>query len=202
MDPVTKEKAREVISQIETFKREHGIKGFAYASDEMYQCAELELPSYEDCGDFEQIENGVGLYRKFEYEFIDAIDDLPVQDELIEFYSVSGVSIAPLMQKLFDRLLPFNISISVHPIVNDFFGRSITVSGLTTARDIAAQLDCKGKPLLVPHTMLRENDVVFLDGMNTSDLSSKLGVPVFKVTADDGYDFIGDITEIIESMKG
>ena len=50
--------------------------------------------------------------------------------------------------------------------------------------------------------MLRENDVVFLDGMNTSDLSSKLGVPVFKVTADDGYDFIGDITEIIESMKG
>lgn len=202
LDPVTKEKAREVISQIETFKRERGIKDFAYASDEMYQCAELELPSYEDCGDFEQIENGVGLYRKFEHEFIDAIDDLPVQDELIEFNSVSGVSIAPLMQKLFDRLLPFNISISVHPIVNDFFGRSITVSGLTTARDIAAQLDCKGKPLLVPHTMLRENDVVFLDGMNTSDLSSKLGVPVFKVTADDGYDFIGDITEIIESMKG
>lgn len=202
LDPVTKEKAREVISQIETFKREHGIKGFAYASDEMYQCAELELPSYEDCGDFEQIENGVGLYRKFEHEFIDAIDDLPVQDELIEFNSVSGVSIAPLMQKLFDMLLPFNISISVHPIVNDFFGRSITVSGLTTARDIAAQLDCKGKPLLVPHTMLRENDVVFLDGMNISDLSSKLGVPVFKVTADDGYDFIGDITEIIESMKG
>ena len=202
LDPVTKEKAREVISQIETFKRERGIKGFAYASDEMYQCAELELPSYEDCGDFEQIENGVGLYRKFEHEFIDAIDDLPVQDELIEFNSVSGVSIAPLMQKLFDRLLPFNISISVHPIVNDFFGRSITVSGLTTARDIAAQLDCKGKPLLVPHTMLRENDVVFLDGMNISDLSSKLGVPVFKVTADDGYDFIGDITEIIESMKG
>ena len=38
--------------------------------------------------------------------------------------------------------------------------------------------------------------------MNISDLSSKLGVPVFKVTADDGYDFIGDITEIIESMKG
>ena len=202
LEPVTKEKAREVISQIETFKREHGIKGFAYASDEMYQCAELELPSYEDCGDFEQIENGVGLYRKFEHEFIDAIDDLPVQDELIEFNSVSGVSIAPLMQKLFDRLLPFNISISVHPIVNDFFGRSITVSGLTTARDIAAQLDCKGKPLLVPHTMLRENDVVFLDGMNISDLSSKLGVPVFKITADDGYDFIGDITEIIESMKG
>ena len=202
LDPVTKEKAREVISQIETFKRERGIKGFAYASDEMYQCAELELPSYEDCGDFEQIENGVGLYRKFEHEFIDAIDDLPVQDELIEFNSVSGVSIAPLMQKLFDRLLPFNISISVHPIVNDFFGRSITVSGLTTARDIAAQLDCKGKPLLVPHTMLRENDVVFLDGMNISDLSSKLGVPVFKVTADDGYDFIGNITEIIESMKG
>ena len=58
----------------------------------------------------------------------------------IEFNSVSVVSIAPLMQKLFDRLLPFNISISVHPIVNDFFGRSITVSGLTTARDIAAQV--------------------------------------------------------------
>ena len=82
------------------------------------------------------------------------------------------------------------------------FAPNLSIRFANIARDIAAQLDCKGKPLLVPHTMLCENDVVFLDGMNTSDLSSKLGVPVFKVTADDGYDFIGDITEIIESMKG
>ncbi len=202
--PVTAEIARTIITQIEAFKRRHSLSGFAYASDEMYLRAEMELPSYEECGDFEQIENGVGLYRKFEYEFNSALSDLCVQDRKYEFDSVSGVSIAPLMQKLFDKLLPFNIKINVHPIINDFFGRSITVSGLTTARDIIAQLSSTpgSSALLLPHTMLRENDIVFLDGMTTEALSNEINLPVFKLSADDGFDFIDDLTNIITNLKG
>lgn len=202
--PVTAEIARATIAQIESFKRRHSISGFAYASDEMYLRAEMELPSYEECGDFEQIENGVGLYRKFEHEFNSALDDLCVQDRKYEFDSISGVSITPLMQKLFDKLLPFNIKINVHPIVNDFFGRSITVSGLITARDIIAQLRTSpdASALLLPHTMLRENDIVFLDGMTTETLSNEINLPVFKLSADDGFDFIDDLVNIINILKG
>lgn len=108
------------------------------------------------------------------------------------------------MQKLFDKLLPFNIKINVHPIINDFFGRSITVSGLTTARDIIAQLRSTpgSSALLLPHTMLRENDIVFLDGMTTEALSNELNLPVFKLAADDGFDFIDDLINIIINLKG
>lgn len=202
--PVTTEIAQATIAQIDSFKRRHSLSGFAYASDEMYLRAKMELPTYEECGDFEQIENGVGLYRKFEYEFNSALNDLCIQDRKYEFDSVSGVSIAPLMQKLFDKLLPFNIKINVHPIINDFFGRSITVSGLTTARDIIAQLRSTpgSSALLLPHTMLRENDVVFLDGMTTEALSNEINLPVFKLSADDGFDFIDDLINIIINLKG
>lgn len=203
LDPVTKEIACDVIRTIDEFRSRHNIKGFAYASDEMYLRAEAELPSFDECGDFEQIENGVGLYRQFEHDFIAALEDFIMPEHMIEFDSVCGVSIAPLMQSLFDKLLPFNIKINVHPVYNDFFGRSITVSGLTTARDILAQYSgkLKAKALILPHTMLRENDVVFLDGMTTDELSKELGVPVYKVSADDGYDFIDNIQSLIGDMQ-
>lgn len=201
--PVTAEIADSVINQINAFKQRHGIMDFVYASDEMYLCAGAELPSYEECGEFEQIENGVGLFRKFEQGFMEALNELEPRKKSVKLDSVSGVSIAPLMQKLFDRLLPYNIEITVHAVRNDFFGHSVTVSGLTTARDIIAQYAGKlnGEALILPHTMLRENDVVFLDGMTMGQLSKELKLPVFKVSADDGYDFIYDIAEVAERNK-
>jgi len=173
---------------------------FVYASDEMYLAAGQELPTFEECGDFEQIENGVGLFRRFEHDFMNALEDLPTAPRMREFDSVSGVSIAPHMSRLFKKLLPYNIKINVHPVVNDFFGNTVTVTGLVTAGDIIKQCkDClNGEALLIPHTMLRENDVVFLDGMCTDELAAALQKPIWRVSADDGYDFIDDIINLIE----
>lgn len=203
LTPITKERASECIAQIDDFKKRHGISDFCYASDEMYLTAGMELPPYEAYGDFEQIENGVGLYRLFEHDFLLMLDTVEKQPEPVEFDSMSGVSIAPLMQSLFDKLLPFNIKISVHPVVNDFFGHSVTVTGLTTARDILAQWSgkLKGRALLLPHTMLRENDTVFLDGLRIADVSESLSMPVYKVSAGDGADFIDELNEILASLR-
>ena len=200
LTPITPQRARDCIAQIDAFKKRHGITDFCYASDEMYLTAGLPLPPYEAYGDFEQIENGVGLYRLFEHDFLLMLDTVEKQAEPVEFDSMSGVSIAPLMQALFDKLLPFNIKISVHPVVNDFFGHSVTVTGLTTARDILAQWGggkLKGRALLLPHTMLRENDTVFLDGLRIADVSEALNMPVYKVSAGDGADFIDELNEIL-----
>ncbi|MBQ5487808.1 MAG: DUF512 domain-containing protein [Clostridia bacterium] len=198
LDPVTEEIAQTCVRQIETFRERHGEGGFCYASDEMYLAGGLPLPEYEEYGDFEQIENGVGLYRLFEHDFLLMLDTVEKRGELLELDSVSGVSIAPLMQALFDKLLPYNYRITVHPVINDFFGESVTVSGLVTARDILAQWGGKmsGKALLVPQTMLRENDTVFLDGQTMGDVSEALGIPVYKVSAGDGADFIDELSEI------
>lgn len=203
LTPMNEARAKAAVEQIEGFRSRHGITDFCYASDEMYLAAKLPLPEYEEYGDFEQIENGVGMFRLFEYDFLLMLDTLEKRDELIELDSVSGVSIAPLMQALFDKLLPYNIRITVHPVLNDFFGHTITVTGLITARDILAQLEGKlhGKALLLPYTMLRENDTVFLDGLRIEDVSERLSMPVYKVSASDGADFIDDLEAIVSELK-
>lgn len=200
IQPTTAESASAAIKLIDEFKKNHGLSDFVYASDEMYLAAGQELPTFEECGDFEQIENGVGLFRRFEHDFMNALEDLPTAPRMREFDSVSGVSIAPHMSRLFKKLLPYNIKINVHPVVNDFFGNTVTVTGLVTAGDIIKQCkDClNGEALLIPHTMLRENDVVFLDGMCTDELAAALQKPIWRVSADDGYDFIDDIINLIE----
>ena len=72
--PVDKEKARQTITLANDINKKYGI--FAYPSDEFYIKAELPLPNYEDYGDFEQIENGVGLVRMFEYEVDCALNEV------------------------------------------------------------------------------------------------------------------------------
>ena len=70
-------------------------------------------------------------------------------------------------------------STTVYPIRNDFFGHKITVSGLITGKDLIAQL--RGKPLgqrlLLPSSMLRYHQNVFLDDVTVEQVEQALGVP-------------------------
>ena len=72
------------------------------------------------------------------------------------------------------------LKVSVHKIINHFFGESITVAGLLTGKDIAEQLggtlSCDA--LLLPATTLRAEGDLFLCGMTPAELSQKLGVPI------------------------
>ena len=88
------------------------------------------------------------------------------------------------------------INVGVYAIRNDFFGESITVSGLITAGDIIAQLKGKnlGKRLLIPQNMLRSQEDVFLDDITVSQLSDILGVPI-RIVAQDGADLLHAIVE-------
>lgn len=200
---VSRQAAMEVIQLIESFKAEHNTDGFVYASDEFYLCAGAPLPKYDSYGDFEQIENGVGLFRLFEHGFIETMCELQRLDLPIELDSFCGISIAPLMQQLFSRLEKYGIRICVHPVINNFFGNTVTVSGLVTASDIIRQYKDRlvGKAAIIPQTMLREGDAVFLDGMRLEQLCEELNRPVFPVSASDGMDFIYDIIDVCERIK-
>ena len=49
--------------------------------------------------------------------------------------------------------------------------------------------------------MLRENDTVCLDGLRLEDVSERLYLPVHKVSASDGADFIDDLEAIVSELK-
>ncbi|MBQ4274069.1 MAG: DUF512 domain-containing protein, partial [Clostridia bacterium] len=72
------------------------------------------------------------------------------------------------------------LTVKVYPIVNNFFGPSVTVAGLLTGGDVVEQLKDRelGDELLFPAVMLRADGDVFLDDMTPAELSERLGVPV------------------------
>jgi putative radical SAM enzyme (TIGR03279 family) len=146
----------------------------AYASDELYLLAERELPPYEHYGFFPQYENGVGMLRLLEHEYVGARIARPKSTRTRKKSIATGVSAAPFIKQLVGE------NAQVYAIKNDFFGHSVTVAGLVTGQDLIAQLRGKdlGEELLIPETMLRADEDVFLDDITVGDVQNALGVKI------------------------
>ena len=196
----SKEEAGAVIDMIDSVaqkrKEEHGSRLF-FAADEFYLKAGREIPSAEYYEDYPQIENGVGMIRSFADEANMGTEDVL---ELVSGYEkercvsvVTGVASYPLICSVAEKVeqLCPGLKVKVHKIINNFFGESITVSGLLTGKDIAEQL-CGidlGDELLIPQNALRSGEEVFLCGMTVEELSARLGT-VVTPSGSDGYEFV------------
>lgn len=181
--------AGNVIDFIEKFNSEHG-GNFVFASDEFYIQANRKLPDYEYYGDFEQIENGVGLVREFEREIDYTLASI-IKPKRTKFSvtMITGVSFGWFLNaKRKEIMTKFpNCDMQVTEVVNEFFGKTITVSGLITAGDIIKQ--CKGKThknVIIPDNMLREFSDTFLDGITVRELEKALGVKIYISTGGAG----------------
>ena len=176
-----------------------------YCSDEFYIRAGLPLPPEEFYEDYSQIENGVGMLTSMKTEFDMELDYL---DELLPQFCaprtvtvITGMAaykhIASLASELTKRV--DGLTINVYPIVNNFFGESVTVAGLITGGDVVEQLRGKalGDELLFPSVMLRADGDVFLDDMTPDELSARLGVPV-RAGESDGAKFLSALLGICE----
>src|SRR5699024_2078136 len=93
-----------------------------------------------------------------------------------------------------------NIKIDVYKVINNFFGNTITVSGLLTGADIIDQLKDKITTdyLIMSSNMFRKGyelapaDMVMLDDLNINDIEEALNVKVVvcDYTGDDLIDVI------------
>ena len=183
--PYDAETSAAVIDIMEEFGdeclRRHG-KRIIYPSDEWYLKAGRPIPDGSFYGDYDQLENGVGMMRLFEEEFL---AELAKPHRLFgskQMDVVTGTMASPLITRMMDELhrqYPM-IEVNVHTIQNKFFGGNVGVAGLVTATDIIAQ--CEGKlksgTLGVPAVMLREEKDTFLDDMTIAQLGERLGVKV------------------------
>lgn len=189
LEAFSPEECAAVIEQVNAFGEEclqkFGTRIF-YCSDEFYVRAGLPLPPEEYYEDYSQIENGVGMLTSMKSEFDFELDYL---DELLDgFRAPRTVSVATgmaahehissLAKELMARV--DGLTVKVYPIVNNFFGPSVTVAGLLTGTDVVEQLKDRelGDELLFPAVMLRADGDVFLDDMTPAELSERLGVPV------------------------
>ena len=188
LTPFDKEKSIALINQVsawqEKFKEEKGSVS-VYLADEFYIMAEMDFPEYEHYEDFPQLENGVGMARL-------TIDDFECGIDECEETISKKVTIATgkISEKLMKELVlgVDGIDAQVVAIENDFFGHSITVSGLITGGDIINQLKGKdlGEYLFIPVNMLRADTDTFLDDITIPDIEKELNVKV--VVINDGRD--------------
>lgn len=198
LKPVDEQNARDTIALVEGLHKEYG--GFCWCSDEYYVKAKLPTPSSAYYGAFDQIENGVGLLADFDDNFeynMSEIDDCNLSKR-VEF--ITGVSFAPYLEKYAKRLEnKLGIKCKVNAIINNFFGKSVTVAGLVTAGDIIAQLGNNNPPdaYVIPDNMLREFTDTFLDNKTVEEVASALKAPII-VTAHNGSDMVKKIKEFFE----
>ena len=202
--PVDRDCAREIIAIAEEFGQENlrrfGTRRF-FCADELFLRAELPLPEEEYYEGYRQLENGVGMLRSLEQEFLSAMK-LEEPDAVSRPFTIAtGVAAAPFMRELMGKAKAYfpRLDAEVIAVENDFFGHTIDVTGLLTGQDIAAQLQGRvaGRRVLLTVHMLRHGETVFLDDYTVERLSHELGSPVRIVDADGG-----DLLDAILETEG
>lgn len=175
---VTKEEAAFILDKGKSwqvkYKKRTG-KNLVYFSDEFYVLAEKEFPDISEYDEFPQLENGIGMASLF----LDEIDELiPSLPEVLsrEVHLVTGVSAAAFFRKCVTKLSSLKgLTIHIHEVVNHYFGSTVTVAGLLTAQDIAAQVgDLQGEDFFIPKIMLKADEDIFLDGYDISWLEQQI----------------------------
>ncbi|MFA5675919.1 MAG: DUF512 domain-containing protein [Christensenellales bacterium] len=196
LQPVTPEMAVDTIKEVEKWQKEClNRKGtrFVFAADEYYIRAGAAFPDANSYEGYAQIENGVGLARKFISEAHEAFSACRGKGAHVS--AAAGQDAYSLILELARRAdISCGARVEVYPVANGTFGGGVGVSGLLGGRDILRDLRGKelGDKLLISKSALR-GDNLFIDDMTLAGLSEMLGVPVIPVA--DGYEFAANICE-------
>ena len=187
--PVSQEKAREVIEQVQTlqkqFCQEFG-SNVVWLADEWFLIARVDLPPQSHYEDYPQIGNGVGSIRQFIRDFQKTAKKLlPAQiTPSRRLVWVVGNAVEQAFQPLVKQLNKVQgLTVELVALNSDYWGQEITVTGLLTGQDILKGLQGKnlGDGVLLPSLMLKHGEAVFLDDITLETVINQLGVPIYPV---------------------
>lgn len=195
--PYNKETAGQTIDIIEKMGDEcvkkHGRRIF-FPGDEFYLLAEREIPSPEFYEDFSALEDGIGMIAYLTDDVGWKLEELDADESLCHKVTIAcGEGVFPYMKRIMSIInekFP-NITINTRAIKNNFFGGGVNVSGLVTGGDLIDQLrgDDLGDRLIIPSSMLRFENDLFLDDVSTDDVERELGVTLVPVN-NNGNDLV------------
>jgi putative radical SAM enzyme (TIGR03279 family) len=156
---------------------------FVWASDEWYVGAAREPLPFDAYEGFPQLDNGVGPVRHFLGEIEDDLGAHDLPRDLGGIRIATGAlgvrvferHVFPLLRAHGVRELP-----GIVPVRNDFFGASVTCSGLLVGADIVSSVRAGGgapRTTFIPPNCLNYEGVT-IDAMRVEDLARELGAPV------------------------
>ncbi len=179
---VDKAYSEKLLDLVDSLNKEFGVN-FVLPADEYFVKAERPLKGKEFYGSFEQIENGIGLTTKFQAEALEALEEQGTVRLRAPKTSVlvGGVSAAKVNEELYRKIENSVEGLTVYslPVVNEFFGSTVTCTGLLTGKDMLLAL----KKFFLEHTAdevilagntMREFEDVFLCGMTLQEIESEV----------------------------
>jgi putative radical SAM enzyme (TIGR03279 family) len=180
----------------ELLRKEMG-SSFVYLSDEFYIRTDTPIPDNDYYEGFYQLENGVGLTRDFITRFEEELPYLKnPAGRPLNFSLATGTLGAEVLKKYFMGTLNRipGTYFKLHPVINKFYGPSITVSGLLVGEDIYETLkdEKTGDYIILPPGCLND-DGLFLDDWPLPQLEEKLGKRLIV--------FPGSFTELFELVE-
>ena len=203
---VDKEYSEKMLDLVDELNKEFGVD-FLLPADEYFIKAGRPFKKKEFYGDFEQIENGIGMTTKFLDEAKTALASLEEGGRYAlskpkRSVVISGVSAKGVLQTVVDRCNAAvdGLRAEVLSVPNDFFGNTVTCTGLLTGVDILHALETLrertgdfDEVLLAGNTM-KEFEDVFLCGMSLDELKKKLGFKNIKINREGGYGLVEILT--------
>ncbi len=196
---VDKKYSEKLLDTVDKLNAEFGVN-FLLPADEYFVKANRPFKPTSFYGEFEQIENGIGMTAKFLSEAERALGELQEfalktpKKSLI----ISGVSATEINRSLVEKCNAKigGLQAEVLPVVNGFFGETVTCTGLLTGTDIYEALRAyraQGKELdevVLPSNTLKEFEDVFLCGMTLDELKEKLKFTNIKINREGGYGLV------------
>lgn len=170
--------AKAEIEQISQFQQKALKKigsPFVRLADEFYVMAGVEVPSTDFYGDFEQIEDGIGMIRFFRDSITKNLKKLNKKAKG-SFTLITGVSAHDEIEWAANAITEKNdkITINIQRIVNDFFGPTITAGGLLTGQDIMKQVQADNvfDYIIMPKNMFKSGESIMLDDITIAELEN------------------------------
>lgn len=204
---VDKEYSEKLLDLVDKLNAEFGVN-FLLPADEYFVKAERKMKDAAFYGNFEQIENGIGLTTKFLSEAETALGALVENYRLPKAKKtllVSGVSAAKttksLVQKCNEKIA--GLQAEILPVVNTFFGETVTCTGLLTGEDIVSAIEAYKKQggtfdeIVLAGNTMKEFEDVFLCGMTLKQMKKALRFDNIRINRNGGYGFV----EILSTLK-
>jgi putative radical SAM enzyme (TIGR03279 family) len=180
------EEMGEVIDLVEPYQArylEERESRFVFASDEWYVGSGRSAPAFESYEGFPQLDNGVGCIRQFLGEIEADLSGTELPPDLGGIRVATGSLgvrvferyVWPLLRENGVRVLPELLAVR-----NDFFGASVTCSGLLVGADIMKAVREAGgadRITFIPPNCLNYDNVT-IDAMSVEDLAREIGAPV------------------------
>ncbi len=169
-----------VLPYTRKFRQQHGIS-LVYPSDEFYLLCGRPLPPATFYDDYPQYSNGVGMTREFLNAWKRARRHLPARlSEPASVALICGTLMTPVLQQVVERLNQIEgMRACLRPVINQFFGETVTVSGLLTGQDVVPVLRDSGcRHAMLPRVMFDHQGLRTLDEYSPQRIAQESGVSV------------------------